>query len=273
MKRLILVILLIFVTLSNLYSVVYDDVGKGFKEDNYKRIVSLAPSITETLMFLGLSKKIVGVTRYCSIPNKKASIVGGLYDPDLEKIISLSPDIVFMLKFGSIENYNKLVKLGINVFVLDYSSLEDIEKNMIKISKLLNLSNTNKINEFRSNMESSVEKLSRKIKGKRVFVMYSYPLIYTASSNSYVSSLIRYAGGINTTDNLSHTYQTTTVDIELLLKLSPDIVIITDNSYKDIERELKRLGLKSKFIYVDPSFITPSPSLLKCIDTIYSSLE
>jgi iron complex transport system substrate-binding protein len=273
MKRLITIALLTILSIFNYsYGKVYDSIGKEFEERKYSKIISLAPSITETLMFLGISNEIVGITRYCPKLNDKSSIVGGFYDPDIEKIVSLKPDIVFMLKAGSIENYYKLIKLGINVFVLDYPSIDDIENNMLKLSMLLKLPNTNKVQEFKKELTRKTKALSEVIKDKKILVMYSYPLIYTASSNSYVASLIRSTGAINVSDTLASTYQTVTIGIETLVKLSPDIIIITEPYYEDIEKELRKLGIKSKFIYIPPQIIAPSPLILMALDIIHSSL-
>src|SRR5690606_36951859 len=60
-----------------------------------KRIVSLAPSITESLFALGLGDRVVGVTRYCTYPPEAQTraIVGGFVDPNYEAIVKLEPDL------------------------------------------------------------------------------------------------------------------------------------------------------------------------------------
>jgi iron complex transport system substrate-binding protein len=67
--------------------------------DEYHRIVSLAPSITETLYAVGLGDAVAGVTRFCTWPPEARDKpeVGGLYDPNLEAIVALEPDLVLML--------------------------------------------------------------------------------------------------------------------------------------------------------------------------------
>lgn len=63
------------------------------------RIVSLAPSVTETLFALGLEKRLVAVTSYCKYPPQAHSIehVGGYFDPNLERIVALRPDLVILM--------------------------------------------------------------------------------------------------------------------------------------------------------------------------------
>ncbi len=63
---------------------------------NYERIVSLAPSITETLFAIGLGKYVVGRTEYCDQPSQCLSVetVGGFSDPDVKKILEIKPDLI-----------------------------------------------------------------------------------------------------------------------------------------------------------------------------------
>lgn len=270
MKKVILLFLLILPLQSTCY--VLDSISNNIEEKEYTRIISLAPSITETLRFLGLEDKIVGITRYCNIKGKE--IVGGLYDPNLEKIISLKPDLVLMLKFGNIENYNKLKRENLNVFVLDYKTVEDIFSNLEKISKLTKTFNKNqkKVNFLKEEYKKTIKEAEKTLKGKKIFVMYSYPLIYTSSSNSYVSEVIRETKAINLSDTLPSQYQTLTINLEKVIELSPDVIIITENNYNSITNELTKLGVKSKFVYIDPLEISPTPKFFKFIEKVALSI-
>ena len=66
---------------------------------DYERIVSMAPSITETLFALGLDDRVVGVTQYCDYPPEAQSkpCVGGYLNPNYEAVVSLRPDLVITL--------------------------------------------------------------------------------------------------------------------------------------------------------------------------------
>ncbi|MGC8871173.1 MAG: ABC transporter substrate-binding protein [Brevinematia bacterium] len=267
MKKLILLLILLFFSIQ-CKGYVIDSISNKVEEKNYQRIISLAPSITETLKFLGLESRIVGITRYCNIKGKEE--VGGLYDLKIEKIIYLKPDLVLMLKTGNIENYEILKSKNINVFVLDYRTVEDIFINLEKISKLTKTIEENRksIYKLKEDYNNTVKKAKEILKGKRVFVMYSYPLIYTASSNSYVAQIIRETGCINLSDKLPSKYQSLTVNLETVLSFSPDIVIITENNYESITNELTKLGLKSSFVYINPLEISPIPTFYKFIDKV-----
>ena len=91
-KRLLILFLLI----------IFSSVGGLFAE--YNRIISLAPSATESLYELGLEKNIIANTVYCSDGNSKKEKIGTVTEPNIEKIISLNPDLIVATKEG---NYKK----------------------------------------------------------------------------------------------------------------------------------------------------------------------
>ena len=82
-----------------------------------KRIVSLSPAITEALYVLGLEDAIIGVTIYCQKPPRaqKKDKVGTLMEPDMEKIVSLKPDLVLAMSLTSPKEIQKLKNLGLKV--------------------------------------------------------------------------------------------------------------------------------------------------------------
>ena len=85
-------------TLALLIAVIFS-IPEASEADEYRRIVSLAPNITETLYAVGLGDAVAGVTRFCTWPPEalEKPEVGGLYDPNLEAIVALEPDLVLML--------------------------------------------------------------------------------------------------------------------------------------------------------------------------------
>ncbi|MGB8959622.1 MAG: helical backbone metal receptor, partial [Candidatus Aminicenantales bacterium] len=103
--------------------VIKDDLGGPFPlpEGTPRRIVSMAPNITEILFALGLGGRIVGVTRFCDWPPEARAIprIGGLVDPNVEVIRSLDPDLVIAFRGNPLRLVDRIRKLGLPVFVLD----------------------------------------------------------------------------------------------------------------------------------------------------------
>ena len=94
-----------------------------------RRIVSLAPSITETVFALGLGDRVVGVDDYSTWPAETASLpaLGGLFDPNLEAIVALEPDLAIVLPSQS-DLGARLAELGIEVLEVPSDTLDDIER-------------------------------------------------------------------------------------------------------------------------------------------------
>ncbi|MDZ7619631.1 MAG: helical backbone metal receptor, partial [Patescibacteria group bacterium] len=91
------------------------------------RIVSMAPSITETLFALGLGGRVVGVTRFCSFPAEVAELprVGGHLDPNLEAILRLRPDLVVLMTEQA-DLADSLHQLGVRTLAVGDDSVEQV---------------------------------------------------------------------------------------------------------------------------------------------------
>ena len=86
--------------------------------EQIRRIVSLAPSVTEILFALGAGDRVVGVTDFCSYPAEAASRarIGGLINPDIERIVSLRPDLAIATTAGNyLDDAERLERVGIPV--------------------------------------------------------------------------------------------------------------------------------------------------------------
>lgn len=100
---------------------------KDHNSEEYRLIVSLAPSITEILFALGLEDRIAGVTRYCDFPPAALTkpVVGGYYDPNYESIVTLCPDLVIMLN-GHEGPRHYLSELGLNTLMVNHKGIAGI---------------------------------------------------------------------------------------------------------------------------------------------------
>ena len=98
-------------------------------EQAAQRIVSLAPSITETVFALGLGERVVGVDDYSTWPPATAALpsLGGLFDPNLEAITALEPDLAIVLP-SQRDLGERLERLGIEVLEVPSETLEDVER-------------------------------------------------------------------------------------------------------------------------------------------------
>lgn len=109
----------------------------------YRRIVSLAPSFSETISFLEKENLLVGVTEYCNYPEicKTLPKIGGFANPDLEKIISLKPDLVLATTFHKLNLLKKLEDINIKVVQINANKIFYAPNILQKIGSLLGKEN------------------------------------------------------------------------------------------------------------------------------------
>lgn len=104
-----------------------------------KRIVSLVPWVTKSLYLLGVQNCIVGCTSYCPVnATDKIAIVANAMSVNIEKILTLKPDVVFASSLNKPETIDYLRKLGITVVLQPYPvSFEEICKCFVQIGQVV----------------------------------------------------------------------------------------------------------------------------------------
>ena len=250
-----------------------DDTGVVFKPDrNYNRIISLAPSITEILFSLGLGKKVVGVTNYCDYPiiAKNLPKIGGFINPNIEKIISLTPDLIIGTTDGnSKEIISKLRKLKQTVLIFNLSNIKDINRTIKLIGDITG--REKEAGQQIESIESAIKEIKNKTKDlsnpKVFYIVGLYPLI-TVSSGSYVDDLIATVGGINIAKNSYIRYPK--YPIETLIENNPDIIIITEMTkndkiiYKEFMAKFKKYFNENKIKIIDSDLVNrPGPRIVE----------
>ncbi|MEM2207794.1 MAG: ABC transporter substrate-binding protein [Sulfolobales archaeon] len=202
------------------------------------RVVSLAPSITEILFTLGLQDRVVGITSQCNYPMEaqqlvskgKIAIIGGFWTPDLEKIISLGPDLVI----GSagtpphLRLKESLEQLGIKVFYTRAASDKyDVYSDIRALAKIFGVERVAEelINRIEADI-MSVETAVPKDEQPKVLVLLGPPGwgLYSAGGNTFIGWLVRTAGGINIADKFTGW---PALDYEFILSHDPDVIIVS----------------------------------------------
>ncbi|MBD3321869.1 MAG: ABC transporter substrate-binding protein [Chitinivibrionales bacterium] len=168
------------------------------------RIISLAPSITETLFALGLGKRVVGVTSYCHYPPSVDSIekIGGYSDANLEKIVSLNPDIV-ILQHDHEKQRTFLKRSGIRVLAVNYRTIAAVCSSFALIGR--NCGAEKRADSLIALFDSSLQidtALTRRPRtllcvGRETPGSGSVGSIFAAGAGTFYNDIIRAAGGIN----------------------------------------------------------------------------
>jgi len=197
-----------------------------------KRIVSLAPSITEILFAAGAGDQVIGVTDYCNYPyNFKDWItagnmtsIGGYWQPAIEPIMALNPDLVIAAGDGaSNEAAAKLRALDYTVIVLNPQSVKDILNALDIIGKATG--NDAKATQTINAIQTRIDAVTAKVAGvtDKPNVCYMMGTTYAAGSGSFIGDLITLAGGVNVFGDLVAAYPQ--VSREIVLAKNPDIII------------------------------------------------
>lgn len=262
-----------------------DDVGHTVVlQHKPQRIISLAPSITETLFALGLDSSVAGVTDYCDYPPsaKLKARVGGIMDPDIERIVSLRPDLVFMSGSGNMKSdYDKLTSFGIAVFVSYPHTIEDIFKSISDIGILTSTMPRadSFLRELRFRKSALVNQAAAKPK-RSVLMLLSLSPIVAIGAGTFLDEMITLANG----ENIAHTTTTAypLLSREEILRRQPDVIIATSDivhSSSDILStypEWKTLSaIRNKRVgIVDASIVSrPGPRIIDGLEAIVKAVH
>jgi len=202
--------------------------GQGFPE----RIVCLAPSVTETVFALGLGERVVGVSRFCKYPPEVQRLpkVGGYFDPNIEAIVVLQPDLVVLLEEQR-QAMPALEKLGLRVLPVRHKDtagiLESLETIGAACGKLRQAA------ELKASLEQRIEQLRRRtatLSRPRVLVVvdrnYSSPKledVQAGGTTGHLAEVIELAGGRSALSEGRVQYPI--LSREGLLRLDPDVIV------------------------------------------------
>ncbi len=251
------------------------------------KIISLAPSITETLFLLGTGKNIIGVSEYSNFPEEARSIqiVSSISDLNLELILKLKPDLAFILP-SQTKFQEQLLEMGIRSHVTDQRSIEKIITSFQLIGKELKLDKRAKIiSDSLSNILNSVR--SDKISDKKLLISIgrdhssNINFIYSTGKNTFFDDIITLLGYKNALDS-SVPYPK--ISAETIIRLDPDIIIdllpLTDKEEiakaKDSWNSLPSLSaVKNNKVYLFASdYATiPGPRIFKFIQELSDTLS
>jgi len=213
-----------------------------------ERIVALSPSTAEILYYLGVFDRVVGVTDYSDYPPEvsEKERVGGYWEPDVEKIINLTPDLVIGVNTPAQINdvLPMMEEAGIPMVILDPRTIEDIYANILLVGKIVNV--TDKAEEVVADMKEKIEGVEKALEGvsdtKVFYIVWNDPLM-TAGPDTWISEVIEIAGGINIFNDATTSWPT--VDLEEVIVRNPDVIVLSAHC-----------GLTPEDIYTNESWST-----------------
>ncbi len=276
-----ILILLCFGELPAAAGIVTDQLGrKVLIPENPQRVISLAPNITEIIFALNCENRLKGVTLHCDFPVEAKLLpkVGSYVGLDLEKIVSLKPDLCIAIKDGNPKHVaDRLESFGIPVYAVDPRNLESVMETILAIGNILGAGERADIlvQKMRFRITHVMDLVAGTSHRPSVFFQIGAAPIVSVGTQTYIHELIILSGGINVTAGETPYPR---FSREQLIALSPEIVIITSMERSDVFEQVlaewnkwpQIPAVRNKRIYNANSdlFDRPSPRLIDGLEVL-----
>jgi len=264
---------------------VTDEVGRTVRiPRTVRRIVSLAPSLTETLYALGLQDLLVGDTDYCDYPPDamKKQKVGGIVNPNMEEVAALHPDLVLVTSVNRMETVYGLEQLGIPTYATDPHTVGEIVTSSKKLADILGAPEAGAALE--ADLDRRLSALKERLEGvpvKRVlFVVWTAPLI-SVGQKTFIADALRHAGAesiVESKQDWPH------VNMEEVVHLQPEYLVFAANHSQEAANDLdvlaERPGWNSleavkerRFAVISEAVNRPAPRIVSAIEDLARQLH
>lgn len=206
-----------------------DRINERVRPAPYRRLISLAPSLTEILFSLGLGERVAGVTRHCDYPSAALAKpkIGTYIDISVETILSLKPDLVIATADGNDKrSVERLVQLGIPVLVTHPRNLTEVFETILQIGRVTRTEAQAQI--LVRSLRVRADRIIRAcatLPRPRVFLQINDQPLITVGRPTFHHHLITLAGGINISGPEIIAYPK--YSLEQVLRVRPEVILIT----------------------------------------------
>jgi iron complex transport system substrate-binding protein len=208
-----------------------------------QRIVSLLPSLTETVCELGQCQRLVGVDRYSDYPLSVRALpqVGGGLDPNIEAIVALKPDVVLMAT--SSRAGERLQSLGIKVVSLEPKSHADVRRVLEKIGQVLDVPDAQRVwRVIDAAMSAAAQSLPASVKQTRVYFEVNRAP-YAAGETSFIGETLSRLGAQNIVPAKLGPFPK--LNPEYVVRANPDVIMVGDRNYAGMEGRPGWAGIRA----------------------------
>ena len=249
-----------------------------------RRIVSLAPSVTETLFALGAGDRLVGDTDFCDFPPeaKQKAHIGGPVNPNIEAVAALHPDLVVVTReINRPDSVRSLEQLGIAVYATDPQTVEQVLTSTERLGDLLGVSDSARL--LVANLRRRLGEVDRRLAGlpaKSVLMVVWLDPLMSVGRNTFMDDALRRAGARSVIDSPQ---SWPSIDLEEVIRLQPDYLIISNDNARQVQRELAELQVRPgwrrldavrhrRIIVLSEALSHPSPRLVDGIEQLARAL-
>ena len=286
MKKITLLLVFFALAFSAHSRELIDQIGRKVEfEEPLTRVVSLAPSLTETSYDVGGGANLVGVTRFATYPEAAARLpkVGTYVALDIEKIVSLQPQLCLAIRDGNPKaSVERLESLGIPVYVFDPKSLEEVVDTVVRLGDIYRTEAQASAlaSGYRQRLKMVARQLEETKERPRVFFQIDAQPIISAGADTFLDQLLVGSGSVNlAADRTGYPRYSW----EELLELMPEVVLLasmgggyTDQELRDRWEVWPQIpAVKNKRLYVVDAdlFDRPSPRLIDALEHLVRLLH
>jgi iron complex transport system substrate-binding protein len=249
-----------------------------------ERIITLAPNLTEIVYAVGAGPRLVGNTTFCDYPAEARQVakVGDTLHPSIERIIALKPQLIFVSTASQLEAFTKqLDEQNIAVYITDPHDLEGVFQSIQVIGELVDEREkaASLVTSLRARAVSTEEKV-RNEKPVSVFYQLSAEPLYTAGRDSFITDLVRRAGGVSVTADVPGAWPR--YSDESALAARPDVVIMATGdsmgaqANAEVAKPLRRSPavLNNRVYKINGDFLSrPGPRLVDGLEQMARALH
>lgn len=258
-----------------------DETGRNVMvPQSAKKIVSLAPSITEILFALGLNEEIAAVTDFCDYPAAASTKpkIGGFVNPDIERIVSLKPDLIIGIRDGNrMDTVHRLNDFGFPVYLIDPKGFDGIMLTINNIGEIVGRQDeARRISRNMLLKKKEAMSLTQSLSKPKVFFQVGDAPIVTVGRGTLADDLIRLAGGKSISEDEPMSYPL--YSVETILSKAPEIIIMSSmegsKDYLNLIRKWQNWttlpAVRMNAIHVVDSNLVdrPTPRIEKGIDAL-----
>ncbi len=257
-----------------------DDLGRKILLPlKVERAISLAPNLTEIAFAVDAGDKLIGVTSFCNYPEQTKNIqkIGDTMNPNLENIIALKPQIVFVSTASQMENFAKtLESQQVAVFVTNPNNLDGIYKTIYQFGEIFDKKEkANQVIDDLKKRVANVEAKTKNVSDVKTFVQISREPLFTVGKDSFLNDLILRGGGVSVTADIATAYPK--LSKETALALSPEAIILSESPDNLEPNELFKNSnavKNSKVFKINADILSrPSPRVVDALEQIAKALH
>jgi iron complex transport system substrate-binding protein len=212
-----------------------DDRGVSVVLENVpQRVVSLLPSLTESVCALGKCSTLVGVDRFSNWPISLQDLpkLGGMGDINIERIVQLKPDVVLLEKASPA--ITRLKTLGIRTFALDVKSMGDVERALKKLDTLLGTTESARVwNQIQKEIMRANKQLSARSGNISVYFEVN-PAPFVAGRTSFIGEILTQLNLVNIIPESLGPFPK--INPEFVVQAKPDVILLTESTIVDIQK-------------------------------------